>query len=82
MNNEGIHILNCTKEQNNHFLHPLSFEENLKDIFVRLIFHSDPMLLMDRKFSIPRSPSSQELKYSQYILVNTLIRDNEDHNND
>ncbi|KAI6648338.1 hypothetical protein LOD99_12147 [Oopsacas minuta] len=36
-----------------------SFEENLKDVFVRLISHSDPMLLMNRKFSIPRPPSSQ-----------------------
>ncbi|KAI6651416.1 hypothetical protein LOD99_5223 [Oopsacas minuta] len=59
-----------------------SFEENLKDVFVRLISHSDPMLLMNRKFSIPRPPSTQGLRCSQDILVNTLIRDNEDHNAD
>ncbi|KAI6661263.1 hypothetical protein LOD99_10084 [Oopsacas minuta] len=59
-----------------------SFEENLKDVFVRLISHSDPMLLMNRKFSIPRPPSSQGLRSSQDILVNTLIRDHEDHNDD
>ncbi|KAI6653020.1 Dna-mediated transposase [Oopsacas minuta] len=59
-----------------------SFEENLKDVFVRLISHSDLMLLMNRKFSIPRPPSSQGLRSSQDILVNTLIRDHEDHNDD
>ncbi|KAI6661186.1 Dna-mediated transposase [Oopsacas minuta] len=59
-----------------------SFEENLKDVFVRLISHSDPMLLMNRKFSIPRPPSSQGLRSSQDILVNTLIRDHEDYNDD
>ncbi|KAI6647712.1 hypothetical protein LOD99_8553 [Oopsacas minuta] len=59
-----------------------SFEENLKDVFVRLISQSDLMLLMNRKFSIPRPPSSQGLRSSQDILVNTLIRDHEDHNDD
>ncbi|KAI6653775.1 hypothetical protein LOD99_3279 [Oopsacas minuta] len=59
-----------------------SFEENLKDVFVRLISHSDPMLLMNRKFSISRRPSSQGRRSGQDILVNTLIRDHEDHNDD
>ena len=44
-----------------------SFEENLKDIFVRMISHSDPILLTNRKFAIRMPPSSQELKSNQDI---------------
>ncbi|KAI6660554.1 hypothetical protein LOD99_14138 [Oopsacas minuta] len=83
LSEEGLEASNeYIRRYRDRFARKFSFEENLKDVFVRLISHSDPMLLMNRKFSIPKPPSSQGLRSSQDILVNTLIRDHEDHNDD
>ena len=43
-----------------------------------MISHSDPILLINRKIAIRRPPSSQELKSNHDILVNTLIRHDDD----
>ena len=59
-----------------------SFEENLKDIFVRMISHSDPILLMNRKFAIRKPPSCQQLKSNQDILVKNLIHQDDDNIDD
>ena len=59
-----------------------SFEENLRDIFVRMISHSDPILLMNRKFAIRKPPSCQQLISNQDILLKNLIHHDDDNIDD
>ncbi|KAI6658404.1 hypothetical protein LOD99_15206 [Oopsacas minuta] len=51
-----------------------SFEDNVKDVFVRLISQSDPILASFRNITTNDSePDLSELKSCQDILVNSLI---------
>ena len=47
-----------------------------------MISHSDPILLMNRKFPIRKPPSCQELKSNQDIIVNILIHGDDDYIDD
>ena len=83
LSEEGLEASNkYVRRYRDRLARKFSFEENLKDIFVRMISHSDPILLTNRKFAIRKPPSSQELKSNQDIFVNTLIRDDDDGGND
>ncbi|KAI6647514.1 hypothetical protein LOD99_8779 [Oopsacas minuta] len=49
-----------------------SFEENLKDVFSRIICQSDPILLLNRKMRKNTSSNSNTLS-KQDLIVNSLI---------
>ena len=74
MSEEGLEASNkYIRRYRDRLARKFSFEDNLKDIFVRMISHGDPILLMNRKIAIRRPPSCQELKSNQDILVNTPL---------
>ena len=60
LSEEGLEAYNkYIRRYRDRLARKFSFEENLKDIFVRIISHSDPILLMNRKFPIRKPPSCQ-----------------------